>query len=81
MNKRCKESRSRYAKNYHRNALEGLKRDKDYVESQKKAWQKASEALPDDAFADDVKVCEPIGTYRRISVQIPSKISNDDVTF
>ncbi len=71
----------RYHKNYHTNAIEGLKKDREYVESQKAAWQAVSDSLPHDAFADDVNVCEPVGTYRRISVQVPPKISNDDVTF
>jgi len=81
MNKYGKEWRYRYNRDYQLNAIEGLKRDREYVESQKRAWQEASKALPDDAFADDVKVCEPVGTYRRKSVHVPSKISNDDVTF
>ncbi len=81
MNKYGKEWQYRYQRQYHNNAVEGLKKDREYMESQKAAWQVVSDSLPHDAFADNVKVCEPVGTYRKISVQVPPKISNDDVTF
>ena len=76
-----KERRYCYNREYHYNSVEGLKKDREYMDSQKAAWQAVSDSLPHDAFADDVNVCEPVGTYRRISVQVPPKISNDDVTF
>ena len=50
MNKYGKEWRYRYNRDYQLNAIEGLKRDREYVESQKRAWQEASKALPDDAY-------------------------------
>ena len=76
-----KERRYCYNREYHYNSVEGIRKDREYMESQKAAWQAVSDSLPHDAFADDVNVCEPVGTYRRISVQVPPKISNDDVTF
>ena len=76
-----RERRYCYNREYHYNSVEGLKKDREYMDSQKAAWQAVSDSLPHDAFADDVNVCEPVGTYRRISVQVPPKISNDDVTF
>jgi hypothetical protein len=45
-------------------SVDGLRHHKEYVESQKKAWAKATANLPDNAFADDVKLPDPVGTFK-----------------
>jgi len=71
-----KERKYNYWREYHYNSVEGLKKDKEYVESQKAAWQAVSDSLPDDAFADDVNVREPVGTVRRVETQTISQLFN-----
>ena len=71
-----KERKYNYLKQYHYNSVEGLKKDKEYVESQKAAWQKVSDSLPDDAFADNVNVCEDHGNVRRPATHVPSQLFN-----
>ena len=76
MNKYGKEWQYRYQREYHNNAVEGLRKDREYVESQKAAWQAVSDSLPHDAFADDVNVGEPVGTVRRVETQTISQLFN-----
>ena len=69
-----KSMRYRYSRNYHHNIIEGLAKDKEYLESQKAAWQAVSNSLPDDAFSDDVNVREDCGTVRRPATHVPSQL-------
>ena len=71
-----KERRYCYNREYHYNSVEGLKKDREYMDSQKAAWQAVSDSLPDDAFADDVNVREPVGTVRRVETQTISQLFN-----
>ncbi len=74
--KERRQPRHRYNHEYHYNSIEGLKKDKEYVESQKEAWQAVSDSLPDDAFADNVNVREDFGTVRRAETQTISQLFN-----
>ena len=51
-----------------------LHKEQEFIESQKRAWQEVSDSLPDDAFADNVNVCDDHGTVRRPATQIPSQL-------
>ncbi len=70
MPKRTQSPRHRYTRNYHHNIIEGLAKDKEYLESQKEAWQAVSDSLPDGAFADNVNVREDYGTVRRPATHV-----------
>jgi len=71
-----KERRYSYNREYHFNSVEGLKKDRQYMDSQKAAWQAVSDSLPDDAFGDNVNVGEPVGTVRRPETHTPSQLFN-----
>ena len=53
-----------------------LHKEQEFIESQKRAWQAVSDSLPDDAFADNVNVREPVGTVRRAETQTISQLFN-----
>jgi len=69
-----------YQSNYHKNPVEALNKDREYMESQKEAWQVVSDSLPDDAFADNVNVREDTGTFRRAETQTISQLFNYHLT-
>lgn len=76
MSGKARSLKYRYSRNYHHNIIEGLAKDKEYVESQKAAWQAVSDSLPDDAFSDDVNVHEDSGAVRRPETHVPSQLFN-----
>ena len=53
-----------------------LHKEREFIELQKQAWQKVSDSLPDDAFADNVNVCEDNGTVSRTQTHVISQLFN-----
>lgn len=62
-------------------AMQGMdKAYRNYVEANKVAWEKATEGMPKDAFADDVP--DDIDRHGKVSLNpthVPYRISTEDI--
>jgi hypothetical protein len=53
-----------------------INKEREFIESQKRAWQAVSDSLPHDAFSDDVVVNDDVGTFRRAETHTISQLFN-----